>query len=208
MAGQRGNHVFLSERHAAVVTNTNAAITELTKTINIDSWGRTAPFPYDTMRSAPDTSFDGHGNVGGKSSYQWYTTIEVACQDFRKTLVDWRRYNEELDWGFLNNLSEHDLPNQIAPLNCNERSQGWTTGYIRRWNRPNLHVLMPVDSGQDETSSTRCRFDPWSRSRPGEGLPDEQLAVRRSSLLLWPRTAAVQQRASRKSQSHRTSVCE
>ena len=69
------------------------------------------------MRSAPDTSFDEHGNAGGKPSYQWYTTIEVACQNFRKTLVDWRRYNEELDWGFRNNLSEHDLPNQIAQLN-------------------------------------------------------------------------------------------
>ena len=43
--------------------------------------------------------------------------IEVACQNFRKTLIDWRRYNEELDWGFRNNLSEHDLPNQIPRLN-------------------------------------------------------------------------------------------
>ena len=117
MAGQRGGHVFLSERHAAVVTNTNAAITYLGKTINIDSWGRTAPFPYDTMQSAPDTSFHEHGNTGGKPSYQWYTKIEVACQNFRKAVVDWRHCNEELDWGFRNNLSEHDLPNQIARLN-------------------------------------------------------------------------------------------
>ena len=51
MAGQRANHVFLSKCHAAIVTNTNAAITELCKTINIDSWGRTALFPYDRMRS-------------------------------------------------------------------------------------------------------------------------------------------------------------
>ena len=65
-AGQQANHVFLSERHAAVVTKTNAAITELKKTITIDSLGRTAPFPYDTMRSAPDTSFDEHGNAGRK----------------------------------------------------------------------------------------------------------------------------------------------
>ena len=117
MAGQRANHVFLSECHAAVVTKTNAAITELSKTSNIDSWGRTAPFPYETMRSAPDTSFDEHGNAGGKPSYQWYTKIEVACQNFRKTLVDWRRYHEELDCEFRNNLSEHDLPNQIGRLN-------------------------------------------------------------------------------------------
>ena len=52
MAGQRRGQVFLSERHAAVVTSTNAAITELRKTIDIDSWGRTAPFPYEMMRSA------------------------------------------------------------------------------------------------------------------------------------------------------------
>ena len=80
MAGQPANHVFLSERHAAVVKKTNAAITELSKTINIDSWGRTAPFSYETMRGAPDTSFDEHGNADGKPTYQWYTKIEVACQ--------------------------------------------------------------------------------------------------------------------------------
>ena len=90
---------------------------KLRKTINIDSWGRTAPFPYDTMRSAPDYSFDEHGNAGGKTSYRWCTKIEVAYQNFRKTLVDWRHCNEELDWGFRNNLSEHDPPNQIARLN-------------------------------------------------------------------------------------------
>ena len=117
MAGQRANHVFLSERHAAVVTNTNASITELGKTINIDGWGRTAPFPYDTMRNAPETSFDEIGNASDKPSYQWYTKIEVACQNIRNTLIDWRRYEEELDWGFQNNLSENDLPNQIARLN-------------------------------------------------------------------------------------------
>ena len=48
-AGQRRGHVFLSDRHAAVVTSTNAAITRLRKTIDIDNWGRTAPFPYETM---------------------------------------------------------------------------------------------------------------------------------------------------------------
>ena len=37
MAGQRARHVFLNERHAAVVTKTNATITDLGKTINIDS---------------------------------------------------------------------------------------------------------------------------------------------------------------------------
>ena len=117
MAGQRAKHVFLNERHGAVVTETNATITDLGKTINIDSWGGTAPFPYNMMRSAPDTSFDERGNAGGKPSYQWYTKIEVACQNLRKALVDWRQCDEELYWGFRQNLSEHDLPNQIARLN-------------------------------------------------------------------------------------------
>ena len=45
MAGQRARHVFLNEDHAAVVTKTNATITELGKTINMESSGRTAPFP-------------------------------------------------------------------------------------------------------------------------------------------------------------------
>ena len=70
MAGQRGRHVFLNERHAAVMTKTNATISELGKTTNIDSWGRTAPFPYELARSAPDSSFDERGNVGGKRGYQ------------------------------------------------------------------------------------------------------------------------------------------
>ena len=50
-------------------------------------------------------------------SYQWYTKIEVACQNLRKTLVDWQQCNEEPNWGFRNNLTTHDLPNQIARLN-------------------------------------------------------------------------------------------
>ena len=78
---------------------------------------RTAPFPYKTMRSAPDTSFDEYGNAGCAPSSQWYTKIEVACHNFQRTLVDWRQCNEKLDWGFRNNLVETDLPNQIACLN-------------------------------------------------------------------------------------------
>ena len=81
MAGQRANQVFLSERHAAVVTTMNATITELGKIINIDSWGRTALFPYEMMRGAPDTSFDERGNADGKLSYKWYTKIGVACKN-------------------------------------------------------------------------------------------------------------------------------
>ena len=41
----------------------------------------------------------------------------MACQNFPRTLVDWRQCNEELDLGFRNNLVENDLPNQIARLN-------------------------------------------------------------------------------------------
>ena len=82
MARQQQGHVFLSERHAAIVTSTNAAITELRKSIDIDSWGRTGPFPYETMRSTPDTSFNEQGNAGSAPSCQWYKKIEVACQKF------------------------------------------------------------------------------------------------------------------------------
>ena len=71
MAGQRRGHKFLSPRHAAVVSSTNAAIHELRRVIDIDSWHKTAPFPYERMRSAPDTSFDEHGNAGSAPSYQW-----------------------------------------------------------------------------------------------------------------------------------------
>ena len=117
MACQRANHVFLNERQDVVVTKKNAAIAELSRTINIISWDRTAPFTYRMMRSAPKTSFNEHGNAAGKLSYQWYTKIKVACQSFGETLVDWQHYNEDLDWGFRNNLSEHDLPSQIARLN-------------------------------------------------------------------------------------------
>ena len=69
------------------------------------------------MGSAPDTSFDEHRNPGSAPSYQWYTKIEVACQNFRNALVQWRKCNEELDWEFRNSLVETDLPHQTAGLN-------------------------------------------------------------------------------------------
>ena len=117
MAGLRKPHTFLSKKHYEVVSNANAAIVELGKTICIDSWGPAAPFPYEMARSAPDTSFDEHGNLGGKPGYQWYTKIEVACQNFRAALMKWRHYDEELDYGFRQDLTEHTLPSQIARLN-------------------------------------------------------------------------------------------
>ena len=96
----------------------NATIHKLRRVVDIDSWHKTAPFPCDTMRSAPDTSFHEHGNAGSAPSYQWYTKIEVACENFRRAVVDWRKCNEELDWGFRNNLIETD---QIARRNCMHR---------------------------------------------------------------------------------------
>ena len=47
MAGLRKPHTFLNEKHYEVVSKANAAISELGKTICIDSWARTAPFPYE-----------------------------------------------------------------------------------------------------------------------------------------------------------------
>ena len=41
----------------------------------------------------------------------------MACQNFRNALANWRKCNEELDWGFRNNLAETDLPIRIARLN-------------------------------------------------------------------------------------------
>ena len=95
----------------------NAAIGELRRVFVIDGWHKRMPFPYDTMRSALDTSFEEHGNAGSAPSYQWYTRIEVACQNFPKTLVHSRQCNEEVNWGFRNGLVGTDLPNRIARLN-------------------------------------------------------------------------------------------
>ena len=104
------------------MSKTNATIYKLRGVVNIHSWRKTAPFPYVTIRSAPDTSFDKNGIPGSAPSYQWYTKIEVACQKFRNSLVQWRKCNEELDWGLRNNLVDTDLPNQIARLNRMHRA--------------------------------------------------------------------------------------
>ena len=117
MAGQRRGHQFLIPRQATVVSRTNAAIQGMRGVVDIDSWRKTAPFPYDTMRSAPDMSFDKNRTPGSAPSYEWYKKIEVACQNFRNALVEWRKRNEELNWGFRNNVVETDLPNQNARLN-------------------------------------------------------------------------------------------
>ena len=117
MACQRRGHQFLSPRHTTVVSRTNATIRALRGVVDIDSWRKTAPFPYGTMQGVRDTSFNENGNPGSAPSYQWYRKIEVACHNFRNALVEWGKCNEELDLGFRNNLVETDLPNQIAPLN-------------------------------------------------------------------------------------------
>ena len=49
MAGQRRGHQFLSSGNKAVVSKTNATIYELRCIVDIDSWRKTAPFPYETM---------------------------------------------------------------------------------------------------------------------------------------------------------------
>ena len=128
--------------------STNTAITELRKTIDIDSWGRTAPFPYETMQSAPDTSFHEHGNAGSAPSYQWYTKIELACQNFRRTLVNWRRFRK--------NLVENNLPNQIAPPNRMHRKIS------------GIHDQMHVADGIDLIFRYRCLWtvDKMRRAAP------------------------------------------
>ena len=117
IAGQRRGDHFLSLVHAEAVLRTNTTIYDLRDIFDIDSWRTTAPFPHETMQSAPDTSFDESGTPGSAPSYQWYAKIKVACQNFRWALGDWRKCNKELDWGYRNNLVETDLPDQIARLN-------------------------------------------------------------------------------------------
>ena len=74
-------HRFFSQQHANVVAETTACIYNLRETVDLDSWRRTALFPYESMQTAPDTSFPEHENPGSAPSYQWYAKIEVACQN-------------------------------------------------------------------------------------------------------------------------------
>ena len=71
------------------MSKTNTTIHELRGVVDKESWRKTAPFPYDAMRSAPDTSFGENGTPGSAPSYQWYMKIEVARQYFRNALVEW-----------------------------------------------------------------------------------------------------------------------
>ena len=43
------DHRFLSKQHANVVSRTTACIYKLCEEVDIDSWRRTAPFPYELM---------------------------------------------------------------------------------------------------------------------------------------------------------------
>ena len=185
IAGQRARYVFLNERHAAVATKTNATISELGKTINIDSWGRIAPFPYEMALSAPDTCFDERANAGGKPGYQWYTKIEAACQNFGASLVDWRHCDEELDSEVQQNLSKYDLPNQIARLNRMHREISGIDDLINVADGIDLifryRRLWTQDKMKREDPAAVSI--PWSYSRSPEGLPGERLALRRSSPL-------------------------
>ena len=103
-------HRFLGQRHAHVVLRTTARIYHLRDDVHIDSWRKTAPFPYESMLAAPETSFDKNGTPGRAPSYQWYTRIEVAYQNSRSC-------DEGLNWEFVNNLVKEILPNQIQRLN-------------------------------------------------------------------------------------------
>ena len=54
MAGQGGGHHFLSPLHAEIVSRTDVTVFNLGDIVNIDSWRKIAPLPYETMRSAAD----------------------------------------------------------------------------------------------------------------------------------------------------------
>ena len=64
---------------------------QLREVVNTDGWRKTAPFPYESMRAAPDTSFDENGTPGSAPSCHRYAKIEVACQNFRSPLVTLRK---------------------------------------------------------------------------------------------------------------------
>ena len=68
-------HRFLSQQHANVVSWTTACIYDLLETVDIDSWRQTAPFPYWSMQTAIDSSFDEH-----KTPWQ-RTELPVVRQD-------------------------------------------------------------------------------------------------------------------------------
>ena len=68
MAGQRRGPQFLSSRHAAVVSKTNATIYKLRGVVDMNRWRKTAPFPYETMQSASDTFFDENRTPGSAPS--------------------------------------------------------------------------------------------------------------------------------------------
>ena len=108
-------HRFLSQRHAHDVSRTTACIYDLREVIDIDSWRKTALFCYESMRADPDTSFDHNGTPGSAPRYQWYTKIQVACQNLLSALVAWQHCDEELDWKFRSYLEEENLPNQSTP---------------------------------------------------------------------------------------------
>ena len=110
-------HRFLSQRHANVVSRTTACIYDLREVFDRESWRETALFPYESMRTAPDTSFDENRTSGCARSYQWHAKIEVACQTFRSALVACRGCDEEADWELRNNLEDDNLANQIQRLN-------------------------------------------------------------------------------------------
>ena len=109
---------FLDQRHAHVLSRTAPCIHDLREVVDMESWCTTAPFPFESMRAAPDTSFDENGNPGSAPSYQWYTKIEVAYRNRRSALVAWRSCDEELDFEFRDKLKEENVPNQIRRLNC------------------------------------------------------------------------------------------
>ena len=74
-------------------------------------------------RSAPDTSFDDRGSVGGKPGYQWYTKIEMSCQNLRAALVE-KSSIRDSDKASPNMACGVKLVDSTA---CIERSQESTT---------------------------------------------------------------------------------
>ena len=154
------------------VSRTNACIYDLREFVDIDSWRKTAPFPYESMQTTPDTFFDKNKTPGSAPSYQWYPKIEVACQNFRLALVDWRKCEEEFVWRFRKNLVEDEVPSQITRLNrmhCRDLRDR-RSDPCRRRNRPVLQIPTFLGCTEDASIGSISYVDSWAHFGPHEIL--------------------------------------
>ena len=151
----------------------------------MDSWRATAPLLFQSMRAAPDISFDKNRNPGSAPRYQAYIKIQVACPNARSRLIEWRSCDEELDGEFRDKREEENLPNKIGSLNRMHRELCGIADLIHAADRVEVlsqyQCFWTVRTG-DPSSRTRlmCSFDgidfkafkvPFDSERKGTNVP-------------------------------------